>query len=308
MLLHLGRSGGAVDAEHVGSHRAHRDDRRADLRADQHPAGRLHRHLDLQRHLAPRRLHRPAAGDHRRFDLEQVHARLDDEQIDATLEQPARLDLVGVAEIGEVDVAEARKLCARSDRATDVSGPAVGGVAVGNLAGDPCGGDVQVVGAIGDVVLGEDGGEAAEAGGLDGVDADVEERRVHGGDDVGPREAQHLVAALEGLPAEVVGRQVESLHVRAEGTVEDDDPLGHGIEVRLVRHGVPRLLAHLRRHRGRWDRCDACRGSPNVQNSRTWTSLPARMAPAVVIVSRRTRKCCVTAWTSRRRRCSGQLA
>ena len=134
VLLHLGRSGGAVDAEHVGSHRAHRDDCRADLRADQHPAGRLHRHLDLQRHLAPRRLHRPAAGDHRRFDLEQVHARLDDEQIDATLEQPAGLDLVGVAEIGEVDVAEARKLCARSDRAPDVSGPAVGGVAVGNLA------------------------------------------------------------------------------------------------------------------------------------------------------------------------------
>ena len=261
MLLHLGRSGGAVDAEHVGSHRAHRNDGRADLRADQHPARRLHRHLDLQRHLAPLRLHRPPAGDHRRFDLEQVHARLDDEQIDATLEQTAGLDLVGVAELGEVDVAEARKFCARSDRAPDVSSPAVGGVAVRNLASDPCGGDVQVVGTIGDVVLGEDGGEAAEAGGLDGIDADVEERSVHGGDDVGPREAQHLVAAFEGLPAEVVGRQVESLHVRAEGTVEDDDPLGHGIEIRLLRHGVPRLLARLRRQRGG---CGGLRAEPRT--------------------------------------------
>ena len=35
--------------------------------------------------------------------------------------------------------------------------------------------------------------------------------------------------------------------------------------------------------------------------------MPARIAPAVVIVSRRTRKCCVSAWMSRRRRCSGQL-
>ena len=178
--------------------------------------------------------HRPAAADHRRLDLQQVHARLDEEQVDAADEQPAGLLLVGVAQVGEADVAEARQLGARADRAGDVAGAAVGGVAVGDLAGDAGGGDVELVGLVGDVVLGEDGGEAAEAGRLDGVDADVEERRVHPGDDVGPGEAEHLVAPLERRAAEVVGREVETLDVGAEGAVEDDHPLVHGIEVALA--------------------------------------------------------------------------
>ena len=79
--------------------------------------------------------------------------------------------------------------------------------------------------------------EAAEAGRLDGVDADVEERGVHPGDDVGPGEAEHLVAALERGAAEVVGRQVEALHVGAERAVEDDDPSLHRVEVGLCCHG-----------------------------------------------------------------------
>ena len=45
------------------------------------------------------------------------------------------------------------------------------------------------------------------------------------GDDVGPGEHEHLVAALEVGAAEVVGGQVLLLDVRAEGAVVDDDPL-----------------------------------------------------------------------------------
>ena len=205
----------------------------ADLAADEHPAGRLHRDLDLHRHLAALGGHRPAAADHRRLDLQQVHARLDEEQVDAADEQPAGLLLVGVAQLGEADVAEARELRAGADRAGDVAGPAVGGVVVGDLAGDAGGGDVELVGLVGDVVLGEHGREAAEAGRLDGVDADVEERRVHAGDDVGAGEAEHLVAALERGAAEVVGGEVETLDVRAERAVEDDDALVHRVEVGL---------------------------------------------------------------------------
>ena len=128
--------------------------------------------------------------------------------------------------------------------------------------------------AVGDVVLGQHGAEAAEAGGLDGVDADVEEGGVHPGDDVGPGQAQHLVAAFEGLPAEVVGREVETLDVGAEGAVEDDDPLVHRLEVGLCTHWTPHATGGVASLR--WD----------VQNSSRSTSLPARMAPAVVIVSR----------------------
>ena len=112
----------------------------------------------------------------------------------------------------------------------------VGAVVVGDLAGDAGGGDVELVGLVGDVVLVEHRREAAEARRLDGVDADVEERGVHAADDVGPGEAQHLVAALERGAAEVVGGQVEALDVRPEGAVEDDDPFGDGIEVGLPGH------------------------------------------------------------------------
>ncbi len=47
--------------------------------------------------------------------------------------------------------------------------------------------------------------------------------------------------------AEVVGGEVETLDVRAEGTVEDDDPFGDGIEVGLPGHGLSRLPATPRR-------------------------------------------------------------
>ncbi len=98
VLLHLGRAGGAVDAEDVGPHRRDRHQRGTDLAAEQHPPGGLHRDLHLQRHLAPGGRHRPPAGDDRRLRLEQVVARLDEEEVDAALEQTGGLLLVGVAE------------------------------------------------------------------------------------------------------------------------------------------------------------------------------------------------------------------
>ena len=98
-------------------------------------------------------------------------------------------------------------------------------VAVGDLAGDAGGLEVDLVGLVGDAVLAERHGERAERGGLDDVDADLEVVVVHLGDDVGPGEHEHLVAALERGPAEVVGGQVLLLHAGAEGPVVDDDPL-----------------------------------------------------------------------------------
>ena len=119
------------------------------------------------------------------------------------------LFVVRVAQFGKADVAEARQLRARPDRAGDVAGASIGGEAVGDLPGDAGGSDVELVGLLADVVLGEHGGEGAEARRLDGVDPGGEERLVHAGDHVGSGEAEHLVAALEGEPTEVVGTEVE---------------------------------------------------------------------------------------------------
>ena len=230
VLLHLGRAGGAVDAHDVRAHRRDRHQRGTDLAAEQHPAGGLHRDLDLERHRATGGLHGPAAGDDRGLRLEQVEARLDEEEVGAALEEAGGLLLVGVPERREVDVSEARHLRAGADRSGDVAGAAVGGEVVGDLSCETGRSDVELVGLVGDVVFGEHQREAAEARGLDGVDADLEECRVHPPDRVRSREAQHLVAPLERGTAEVVGGEVEVLDVGAERAIEDDHSLVDGVE------------------------------------------------------------------------------
>ena len=55
-------------------------------------------------------------------------------------------------------------------------------------------------------------------------------------DEVGPGEHEHLVAALEGVTTEVVGAEVELLHVGAEGAVVDHDPLGDEVEEPATAH------------------------------------------------------------------------
>jgi hypothetical protein len=59
---------------------------------------------------------------------------------------------------------------------------------------------------------------------------------VHGRDGVGTGQHQVFVAALEVRPAEVVGPEVQRLHVGAEGTIEDDDALPDRVEKGLPGH------------------------------------------------------------------------
>jgi hypothetical protein len=92
----------------------------------------------------------PSTGDERGLRLEQVVHGLHEEQVAATVEQPAGLDLVRVTEVGEGDVAEARELRARPDRPGDVPGAPVAGLPVArDLAGDAGGGEVDVVRLLG---------------------------------------------------------------------------------------------------------------------------------------------------------------
>ncbi len=109
-LAHLHRSGGAVEADHVDLHGIEHGQGGADFGAGQHAAGQLNGHLRLQRHDPPQRRHGPAGAVDGGFDRQQVELRLDEEEVDAALEQPERLLLVGVAEVGVRDLAERREL------------------------------------------------------------------------------------------------------------------------------------------------------------------------------------------------------
>ncbi len=91
MFLHLCGSCRAVDADHIWFHCRERTERRTNFRADQHAAGGLDCYLDLDRDISSLSCHRASTGLHRSLDLQQVHTRLDEEQINATSEQATSL-------------------------------------------------------------------------------------------------------------------------------------------------------------------------------------------------------------------------
>jgi len=217
-------------------------ERGTDLATHEHATGGLHGHLNLNRNFAPFGGHGPSTRDHRRLHLQEIHRRLDQEEIDAAHEKATRLLHVGISQFGEADVAETRQLGARTDRAGHVPRTTIGFVLVGDLAGEARRGDVEVVGALGNAVFGEDRGETAEARRFEGVDTGVEERGVHAPDHVGTRETQHLVATLEAGSAEIVGPEVETLDEGPESAVEHDDSFVDGGEIRLTRHRTKRYL------------------------------------------------------------------
>ncbi len=231
-LAHLNRAGGAVEADHVDLHCVERGEGGRDLGAGQHAARELDGHLDLERDLAPYSHHGATCRTDGCLGAEQVEHRLDDQQVDAAFEQAGCLLFVGVAQGGERRLAEGGELGARPHRPGDEFRPVRRRVLVGQAPGQGRGGHVELVGALGQVVLGKYQGERAEAVGLDHVDADVEERAVEGLDHIGARRHEDLVAPLELRATEVVGSEVSQLQVGAGGAVEDEDALGEGAQVR----------------------------------------------------------------------------
>ncbi len=157
MLVHLGGTGGAVDADDVGAKCVEGDQGGADLGAGEHAAGQLDRHLDLERYLSAYGGHGAAAGDECGFGLQEVEDGLDEEEVDAAFQKSSRLDLVGVAELCEPNLAQRGELGARADGAGDP--PAV---PAGHLLGDLGGLEVQLVGAVGDPVFAEGVGQRPE--------------------------------------------------------------------------------------------------------------------------------------------------
>ena len=231
MLAHLGRAGGAVQPEHRRAQGGQGGQRRADLGAGQHPAGHLNGDLNLQRHLPPDRGHGPAATVDGCLGPEQVVLGLDDEQVHPAVQQAPGLDLEGVAQLGIADLAQRRQLGARPHRSGHPPGSPVSGVAVGRLPGDAGRGQVDLVGLIGDAVLGQRHGERPEGSGFHRVHPQAQVQVVHPGDELGPGEAQQLVAALQVGAAEIILAERLFLDVGSEGAVVDENPLARRLLV-----------------------------------------------------------------------------
>ncbi len=237
VLAHLRRSGGAVDAEHVGPHGVECGQGGTDLGAQQHPAGELDRHLHLEGHVTALGGHGGAGAEHGRLGRQQVELGLDEQEVDAAAEQAAALDLEPVAQVGEGDLAERRRLRPGTDRPGDEPAPVGRREAVGHLPSDAGVGLAELLGPLGDAVLRERPRQRAERVRLDDVAPGLEVGRVQRGHDVGPGDGQELGAALVVLAAVVVGGEALGLEPGAGGAVVDDDSFRDESEVGGV-HGL----------------------------------------------------------------------
>jgi hypothetical protein len=231
VLVHLGGPGRAVEADHVDAQRFDGGEGGADLGAGEHPAGELEGHLRLDGDVPAGPRHGAPASGHGGLEAEEVELGLDEEEVDASLEETEGRRRVSVPQVPVGDLAEGGEFRAGSHGAGDPAGTLRRGVPVGHLAGDAGAGERQLVGSLGDAVLGEGHGEGPEGVRLHDVDADLEEGGVEVGDDVGAGDVEDLVTPFEPLPAEVGGGEADALEVRAGGTVGDEDAAGQGVEV-----------------------------------------------------------------------------
>ncbi len=97
-LVHLFRTGCAVQTDDVGAEGIDGRERSADLGAGEHPAGQLDGDLHLERHLAPGVGHGAAGTVDRGANREQVELGLDDQQVRSAVDEPGGLHLVGVSQ------------------------------------------------------------------------------------------------------------------------------------------------------------------------------------------------------------------
>ncbi len=183
-LAHLDGSGGAVEADDVDLHGVEDGQRGADLGAGQHAAGQLDRHLGLQRHEAVEGDHGAPGAVDGRLDREQVELRLDQEEVDPALQQPERLFLVGVAELGVGDLAQGGELGARAHGAGHPARALGRRELVAHRAGQLGRPARQLSCTVGQPVLGQHDRGRPERVRLDHVAADLVEGAVHLGHEV----------------------------------------------------------------------------------------------------------------------------
>ena len=165
-------------------------------------------HRDHHRQPPPRLLEHLLDGDQRGLGVERVEDGLDQQQVDAALDQSPDLLGVGRPHLLERDGAERRVVHVRRDREGAVGRPQVARDEA-RAPGEPCHPrvchaarelrrrDVQLEDDRLEVVVGLGDGRRREGVGLDDVGAGVQVGLVDGGDDVRPREDQQIVVPLQ---------------------------------------------------------------------------------------------------------------
>ncbi len=188
----------------------------------------------------PERLERLAGAEDRGLDLEDVLGGLDDDEVGAALDEPARLLLEDGDELAEGDLAQ-RRVVGGGQMAGGPDRPGDELVLADRLAGDLGGALVDLERVLAQAPLLELQARGLEAVGLHDLGARLDHRLVQRLDDVRAVQDQRLVAlALQ--PAVVGRREVVLLERRAHRAVEDDDALARGGQVVAHRGDATRTL------------------------------------------------------------------
>ena len=173
-------------------------------------------------------------GHQARLEAAGVEAGFDEEIVGAALDEAFGLEVVIGAKFGEGGGAgDVEIFISGPDGAGDEARFGGGGILVGDLAREFGGGEVELVGAVFELVIGQRDARAAEGVGLDDVGAGFEILAMNILDDVGARDVEDLGTVL---PPQVVGLdgQRRLMNHGAHGPVEDQDTLFQAIYERLL--------------------------------------------------------------------------
>ena len=178
-LIHLRRTGGAVQADHVDVVRLKRGQRRANFGAEQHGSGFLQRYLNLHRQPLPRLAHCLDHGDRGNLRLQQILAGLDQQHIDAAFDQRQRLLFIGRQHRVPTDVSERRQFCGWPHRSGDEARFVLGRKLLRHFAGELRRLHVDLANFVAQIELAENQARPAERVGLDDVASHAEKVRVN---------------------------------------------------------------------------------------------------------------------------------
>ena len=180
--------------------------------------------------IAPQLFHRHQA----RLEAAGVEAGFDQQIVGSALHQAFGLQVVVGAKLGEGGGAgDVEIFVGGPDGAGDEARLGGGGILVGDLARQFRGGEVELVGAVFQFVVGEGDPRAAEGVGLDDVRAGFQVLAMDILDDVGPRDVEDFRTVL---PPQVVGLDGKGRRMDhgAHGPVEDEYTLFQAVFERLL--------------------------------------------------------------------------
>ena len=236
-LAHVLGTGRAVEADHVDVQRLEDRERRRDVGPEQHAPRHVERHRRDDRDRASGRRDGISRAEHRGLRLQDVLLCLDDQHVDATLDERRSLLLEYGHEVREAEPAHRR--VARRGQETggshapgDEPLPSVHRVLVSDAARHLCGRHIELPCHVRLTPLLEARSRRLEGARLEDIASRIEETAMNPLDDLGRMEHETVHPSLEPRATEVIDRRVLELLARPHRAVENEHAVTERVKER----------------------------------------------------------------------------